>query len=206
MNTKTIIAAVVGAALLAGAGLGFYRSLKLPHPIDAVSSESAISSFANFKFNVHEKPKAIAPLVFADAAGNRHTLDDFHGKLILLNIWATWCPPCREEMPTLDRLQANLEGPDFAVVALSIDAGEGGLPLVRRFYQEAGVKRLPIYIDSTGEATGKLGSVGLPTTLLIDRDGREIGRTIGPANWDSPEVTALIRGRIGNSAMPEENL
>lgn len=204
MSRKGLVAAVAGAAVLAGAGLGFYRSSKLPGPIDSAVSEPAISSMTNFKFKIHERPKAIAPLVFADAAGNRRTLDDFHGKLILLNIWATWCPPCREEMPTLDRLQATLGGPDFAVVALSIDAGESGLALVRRFYREAGVQHLPIYIDSIGEAAGKLGSVGLPTTLLIDRDGQEIGRTVGPASWDSPEVAALIRGRIGSSITLEK--
>ena len=145
-------------------------------------------------FVVHPKPKLVPEIHFQDREGRSRTLADFRGKAVLLNIWATWCAPCREEMPTLDRLQAELGGPDFEVVALSID--RGGFDAITKFYTEAGVQYLAMYLDSTSEAASTLGAVGLPTSLLIDRDGTEIGRLIGPAKWDSPEMVDLIRSRL----------
>jgi thiol-disulfide isomerase/thioredoxin len=200
MNGKRVFAVVAGTAALTGAAFAFYRLQDVPSPIGNAANEYSISSFDHFKFNLHDRPKRTAALSFADEAGNRHTLADFRGKLILLNLWATWCPPCREEMPSLARLQAKLGGSDFTVVALSIDAGESALSKVRQFYQETGIKNLPIYIDSAGMAANDLGAVGLPTTLLLDRDGQEIGRTVGPANWDGPEVAALVRTQLDGVA------
>ena len=121
-------------------------------------------------------------------------LADFRGKVVLLNIWATWCAPCRREMPTLERLQAELGGPDFEVVALSID--RKGLPVVKEFYQELGLQELAMYVDEAGAAQRALNALGLPTTLLLDRDGSEIGRLLGPAEWDSPEMVSFIRGYV----------
>lgn len=146
------------------------------------------------KFAIYETPKSLPEIRFEDGDGQPGTLTDFRGKVVLLNIWATWCIPCRKEMPTLDRLQAELGGPDFEVVALSIDrAGPG---VVRKFFGEIGIEHLALYIDASGKAMFTLGVVGLPTTLLIDHEGREVGRLIGPAEWDSPEMTAFIRARI----------
>ena len=126
------------------------------------------------------------------------SLAAFRGKFVLLNVWATWCTPCREEMPTLDRLQATLGGPDFEVVALSID--QGGAPVVQDFFRQTGVKRLHPFMDLFGETTSALGVIGLPLTLLIDRQGREIGRKLGPAVWDDPQIVELIRSRLGTPA------
>jgi len=201
MNRK-LIAAVAGAAVMAGAGLGIVQSRKSLHT-GAATIEPAVSSLTSFKFTTYATPKPVVPLAFVDDAGHRHTLDDFRGKLVLLNVWATWCPPCREEMPTLDRLQEKMGGADFTVVPLSIDAGDGGVALVRQFYRQAGVKHLPIFNDRTGTAAEKMGTVVLPATLLIDRDGREIGRTVGPANWNSTEVTALIQEQLDRSLVRE---
>jgi thiol-disulfide isomerase/thioredoxin len=117
-------------------------------------------------------------------------LADFRGRVVLLNLWATWCVPCRQEMPTLDRLQARLGGPDFQVIALSID--RTGAPAVRAFYEEIGVRHLPLFLDTTGNAVRQLNAPGLPTTLLLDRAGREIGRFVGPAEWDSPAIVETI--------------
>ena len=118
----------------------------------------------------------------------------FAANSVLLNVWATWCAPCRKEMPTLDRLQGQLGGPDFEVVALSID--RGGADVVRKFYSEIGIRRLPLRLDAAAEAQSKLGSAGVPTTLLVDRQGREIGRLIGRAEWDSSEMIAFLRNVI----------
>src|SRR3546814_1814786 len=117
------------------------------------------------------------------------TLKAFDGRFVLLNIWATWCVPCREEMPSLDRLQAGLGGPDFVVVPLSID--REGLPAVKAFYEELGLKALGIYVDQSGRASGKLGAAGIPTTLLVDREGREIGRKRSEEH--TSELQSLMR-------------
>lgn len=146
------------------------------------------------KFALHPAPKSLPEIQLQDSEGKTLTLADFRGKLVLLNLWATWCLPCRHEMPTLDRLQAELGGPDFQVLALSMD--RGGLEAIAKFYDEVGVKHLAMYLDSSMEAASILGAVGLPTTLLIDREGREIGRLVGPAEWDSPDMVTFIRSYL----------
>ena len=120
------------------------------------------------------------------------TLDAFHGKVILLNIWATWCPPCVTEMPTLDRLQADLGSGKFEVVTLSIDTG--GTPVVRRFFDKLGIRHLKLYVDPTQLSFTNLHIVGLPTTLLINTDGKEVGRLIGPADWNAPDMEDFLKG------------
>ena len=142
-------------------------------------------------FVMHDAPKPVAAIKFDDAQGQSRNLADFKGKVVLLNVWATWCGPCRKEMPALDRLQAALGGPDFEVVALSID--RGGMDAVRKFFADIGIRTLAMYLDSSGQALRTLSALGLPTTLLIDREGREIGRLIGPAEWDSPETVEFVR-------------
>lgn len=153
--------------------------------------ESAVMS-------LHDTPRPLPELRFEDGDGRPLTLADFRGKAVLLNIWATWCAPCRREMPTLDRLQAELGGPHFAVVALSID--RAGLGVVSEFYDEIGIEHLAKYIDESGKASRQLNAVGLPTTLLIDREGREIGRHVGPAEWDTPEMVAFFRQRLSRAS------
>jgi thiol-disulfide isomerase/thioredoxin len=139
-------------------------------------------------------PKEVPALQFEDAAGHARSLADFKGKVVLLNLWATWCAPCREEMPALDRLQAELGGPRFEVVALSVD--QQGAQIARKFFAEAGVKSLALYVDPSAQAAFKLGAAGLPASLLVDASGREVGRHLGPAKWDSPEVVSELRRRI----------
>jgi thiol-disulfide isomerase/thioredoxin len=143
------------------------------------------------KFVMHAAPKPVAAIQFEDAQGKTRSLSDFRGKVVLLNIWATWCVPCRKEMPALDRLQTLFETRDLEVLPLSID--RGGLDVVRKFYTEVGIQKLGLYRDTSGNATRELGAMGIPTTLLIDREGRELGRLIGPAEWDSPDMVAFIR-------------
>lgn len=144
-----------------------------------------------FPFDLLDPPRPLPELRFVDGEGRPLTLADFRGKVILLNIWATWCIPCLREMPTLDRLQAKLGGPRFEVVVLSIDIG--GIPVVEKFYRALKLDSLGIYVDKTLRAQRDLGIVGIPTTLLIDRQGREIGRLAGPAEWDSKEAIKAIR-------------
>ena len=113
------------------------------------------------------------------------------GRPMVVNLWATWCAPCREEMPTLDRLQAQLGGDDFHVLPLSID--RAGLGPVRRFYDEIGIRHLDQYLAEDIRAMLAFAVIGLPTTLLVDRQGRERGRLTGPAEWDSAEAVAQFQ-------------
>ena len=145
-------------------------------------------------FIIHPAPKQVPDISFTDERAQAFSLNDFRGKFILLNIWATWCGPCRKEMPTLDRLQERLGSERFQIVALSID--RGGASAVQKFYAETGVRHLAFFIDPTGRAGTKLTLIGLPGTLLIDPEGREVGRLIGPAEWDSPEMIAFLESQI----------
>ena len=156
-----------------------------------VAAWSGAVAQAPGNFIMHKAPKPVAAIQFEDAQSQSRSLADFRGKIVLLNIWATWCVPCREEMPALDRLQAMLGGADFVVVPVSID--RGGMDVVRKFYAEIGIERLGMYLDTSAKATRELAVVGLPTTLLVDREGREIGRLIGPAEWDSAEVVEFLK-------------
>ncbi|MFC4350874.1 TlpA family protein disulfide reductase [Fodinicurvata halophila] len=148
--------------------------------------------------SLHDTPQTVPEIRFKNDDGRLLSLADFRGKVVLLNIWATWCGPCREEMPTLDRLQAELGGPDFQVVALSID--RAGLGVVSEFYDEIRIAHLHKYIDESGQASQQLNAVGLPTTLLLDREGREIARHVGPAEWDTPEMVAFIQRQLGRQS------
>jgi thiol-disulfide isomerase/thioredoxin len=138
-----------------------------------------------------------ATLSFLSEAGKPLTLASFKGKAVLLNIWATWCPPCRKEMPSLDRLQSIKQSQNFEVVALSIDGG--GIDQVRPFFKEIGIKNLKMYFDKPGTSMSALKILGLPTTLLIGADGHELARWVGPKEWDSApailEIDDLLSGR-----------
>jgi thiol-disulfide isomerase/thioredoxin len=152
------------------------------------------SPAAAFPFAPTE-PEPVPELSFLDGDGNQLSLADFRGKVVVLNLWATWCAPCRHEMPGLDRLQAEHGGPDLHVLALSLDRGEIGK--IREFYAEVGLQHLGIYHDSKAAAGRVLRAPGLPTTLVIDREGREVGRVLGPAEWDSDEAVALLQAVMG---------
>jgi len=150
-------------------------------------------------FVAHAAAKPVAALDFKDGDGQVRSLADFNGKVVVLNLWAAWCVPCRKEMPALDRLQTALGGRNFAVVPLSID--EGGRETVAKFYAEIGIRQLPVYTDTSGEALRALGAVGLPTTLVLDRAGEEIARVVGPAEWDAPEVVEFLKAMIAKQAI-----
>jgi thiol-disulfide isomerase/thioredoxin len=137
------------------------------------------------------EPKPAPELTFLDAQGNEVSLADFRGKVVILNLWATWCAPCRREMPSLDRLQAAHGDDGLQVLPLSLDRGE--IDKIETFYDEVGLPNLGIYHDPQAAAGRAFGAYGLPTTIVIDREGREIGRLLGPAEWDSEEALALVQ-------------
>ena len=142
-------------------------------------------------FVFRKAPEMLPAFKFQDADGKERTLADWRGKVVLLNLWATWCLPCRKEMPSLDRLQAAVGSDKFEVVAISVD--RKGLEASKKFLAETGTKHLGLYVDASARLNSDLRFVGLPATLLIDREGREIGRLLGPAEWDSEEAVRLVR-------------
>ncbi len=175
--------ALAAGTLLIGTGLAVYTLL---------GTQSAPGE-------AHTEIRQLSVIQFQNGAGETLTLADFRGRVVLLNLWATWCVPCRKEMPALDKLQSKLGGPDFEVVALSIDSNQQP---VREFYRQHEIKSLALYFDSTANITSALGIIGVPTTLLVDRDGREIWRRTGLAEWDAPPSVAEIRKYMKAGAGP----
>lgn len=141
-------------------------------------------------FTPTERAKPAPRLGVRNRDGNAVGLDDFRGKVVLINFWATWCGPCIREMPSLVRLQAARGGSGFTVIGLSQDPE--GWPVVVPFLKKYKLAALPVYVDENTAVSRAMGIRGLPTSVLIDREGREIGRLAGLAEWDSAEALALI--------------
>jgi thiol-disulfide isomerase/thioredoxin len=151
-------------------------------------------------FVIHETPEPSAAVRFEDDHGEMHSVADFRGKVVLLNVWATWCAPCIKEIPALDRLAAALSDVDFSIVAVSVD--RKGREAVQKLFKERDVKKLPIYVDRSSEAVRAVRAVGLPTSLFIDREGREFGRVVGPAQWDDPATITFFRQAVAHETKP----
>jgi len=141
-------------------------------------------------FSPIDPPEQIATPNFQDKLGQPVSLDSFKGKVVVLNFWATWCPPCIAEMPALDHLQSEMGGKDLAVVAVSTD--RQGIKKSAPFYRRAGIKNLALYNDTRGDLLEAFHAKSLPVTILLDREGRIIGRIEGAARWDSTEAKALL--------------
>ena len=152
------------------------------------SSEPASGAMAAFVKKA--APAPVPDIKFQDTSGKDVTLSSFKGKTVLLNLWATWCQPCREEMPALDRLQQQLGSDKFEVVVLSLD--RQGLDASGKFLDEVKAHAVRLYTDVTTKQGLALKLVGMPTTILINKDGLEVGRLAGPAKWDSEDAKKLI--------------
>jgi thiol-disulfide isomerase/thioredoxin len=141
--------------------------------------------------------RGYAGMSFVDKDGKPVKLSAFAGKTLLVNFWASWCIPCRAEMPALDKVAAQYNDDNFMVLPINLDLGAGGLDKARAFIAEGGFTHLPLYADPTFEAFKALQTsavaTGLPTSLLIDRKGCEVGVLQGPAVWDSPDGDAVIK-------------
>ena len=143
------------------------------------------------KLVFHKEPRPRLEREFQTANGAAKSVEDFEGKVVVLNFWATWCPPCRKEMPYLDALQAEMGGDDFQVLALAMD--RASVDKIKDFYQSIGSENLKIYREPTLRIGTEAGVLGMPITIILDRQGREIARLQGEAKWDAPEAKALIR-------------
>jgi thiol-disulfide isomerase/thioredoxin len=168
----------------------------------AVELAKKIAPFARGEVaavNVAKSPLKLPPLAFQDSAGKPLTLEHWRGRTVLLNLWATWCVPCRKEMPALDALEQRLGGPGFEVVAVNIDTRDPDKPKI--WLKDVGVQKLNYYVDPTARIFQDLKAIGrafgMPTTLLIDGQGCEIGTIAGPAEWASEDGIKLISAALG---------
>jgi thiol-disulfide isomerase/thioredoxin len=144
------------------------------------------------RFALAKEPKPLPELAFSDADDKPLTLADYKGKVVLVNFWATWCAPCVKEMPSLDRLQAAIGKDKLVVLPLSLDGSSRAK--VAPFYADNKLANIGIYFDKGKKVLGALDVSVLPTSVLIDAQGRELGRLEGEADWDQPEALALIKG------------
>jgi thiol-disulfide isomerase/thioredoxin len=190
-------------AFLAG-GLGLYlSSMGSPPRAPSVAAPANTGGFKDFAkgplaaFLVRAEREPVPNLSFKDANGGALTLDKWKGRVVLVNLWATWCAPCRKEMPTLADLQKQLGSKDFEVVALSVD--RKGIAASSAYLKGTGADVLGLYVDDTTKALDDLQGLGLPLTVLVDRRGREIGRLLGPAEWNSAESIALMKTAIAEA-------
>jgi len=196
-----VVAVVTGAAIY---GIGAMQ--RNADPVCRPSAELAkrLAPLAHGEvaaINIAAEPQKLPDLAFNDAAGRPHKLSDFKGRTVLLNLWATWCVPCRREMPALDALQAKLGDDTFQVLAVNIDTRNPEKP--KAWLDEVGIKQLGYFADPSAKvfqdlkAIGK--AIGMPTTLLIDRQGCELGVLAGPAEWASDDAIKLIEAAKARS-------
>ena len=205
---RAIIAAGVTIALALAAvyGIATFRR-NAPDAACGPSIEMArraapFARGAGAAFVAAEQPLRLPNVAYRDASGAERHLADWHGRTVLLNLWATWCVPCRREMPALDALEKELGGPAFEVVAVNIDTRDPDKP--RAWLKEVGIDRLAYYADPTAKLFQDLKIVGrapgMPTTLLIDGAGCEIGTVAGPAEWASEDAIKLVTAALGRSS------
>jgi thiol-disulfide isomerase/thioredoxin len=191
LKARGLASAIIAVAILGLAGVLYVISTALvssaPGPLDSYA-RGAMSGF----MSVNEPPaQPLGRIVTGE--GEEITLADRRGKLVLVNFWATWCAPCVVEMPELDALQARLGSDQFEVMAISMDRT---MDEARRFYEENGLEHLALYHDPALRLAISAGSRGLPTTILYDRHGGEIGRLSGEAAWASEDAIALIEAAL----------
>ncbi len=206
--TIVIAAVVIGAAAgLAGVyGIAtFKRNPAMAECRPAVDLARRLAPLARGEVAavaVATEPRAVPPLTFRDGAGAERSLAEWRGRSVLFNLWATWCVPCRKEMPALDELQALLGGPGFEVVAVNIDTRDPDKP--KAWLKEAGIDRLGYFADPSAKVFQDLKAVGrafgMPTTLLIDPKGCEVAYLAGPAEWASEDALSLVRAALDQAA------
>ncbi|MEM9783498.1 MAG: TlpA disulfide reductase family protein [Pseudomonadota bacterium] len=187
-----LYSAVATAAIGMGAVAFPWSAPALAGPIgdEARAEIRGLAETALPNLVVHDEPRGPWGTPFKTGEDVEMTLADFSGEVVVLNLWATWCPPCRAEMPSLDRLAGALDGTGATVVTLSTD--RGGAPKVRDFFEDVGIANLEIYVDKANRLPREAAVLGLPVTMILDRDGREIARLTGDAEWDAPEIVSMI--------------
>ncbi|HEY5964794.1 MAG TPA: TlpA disulfide reductase family protein [Xanthobacteraceae bacterium] len=197
-----VVGVTVGLAGVYGIGRLMGNAGADPACRPAVETARRMAPFARGEVaavGVSQTPKTLPSLAFKDASGADKTLADWRGRTVLLNLWATWCVPCRKEMPALDALQSRLGGADFEVVSINIDTRDVEKP--RTWLKEVGIAKLGYYADNSAKVFQDLKAVGkafgMPTTLLVDRNGCELATLAGPAEWASDDAVTLVTAALG---------
>jgi thiol-disulfide isomerase/thioredoxin len=205
-----VIGAVVAGAVIGFAGFYGMGGLKRSANGDpacraAVATAQKIAPLARGEvaaLTMAATPLKLPDLAFQDGNGQPRKLSDWRGKTVLVNLWATWCVPCRREMPALERLQEKLSGPNFEVVAINIDTRDPEKP--KNFLRDANLTRLGAFNDTNAKVFQDLKSIGralgMPTSVLVDGSGCEIATIAGPAEWDSDDAIKLIKAAAGAAA------
>lgn len=163
----------------------------------ALSANAAFGDLASLrkgsleKLQIHAETTAGSEAVYFDADGGEHQLSEYAGKVVVLNFWATWCGPCRKEMPALDALEAELGGDDFAVVTIA--TGRNKMPAIEKFFTDTKIENLPILLDPKSALAKDMDVSGLPATILLNRKGQEVARLMGEAEWDSESAKAILQ-------------
>jgi thiol-disulfide isomerase/thioredoxin len=197
MRKMPLMKALLVAVLYAGFALGANPVLAGGYDPDALK---ATRSGEMRKLAVLATPNDMNPTRFVTVDGTELDFTAFRGKTVLLNFWATWCAPCRIEMPTLDALQADLGGEDFEVVIIA--TGRNPIPAIKSFFKETGIENLTIYRDPGQALARNMGVFGLPTTMILDTEGREVARMRGDADWFSEDAVRVLKAVIAQHSDP----
>ena len=203
MQTMTRRAILAGSAALAGTTLAAATLWRKPEPLvftladgQAQFGSAAKGARSAMSALIPTNPPAPPePAQFTDADGKSFSIADFAGQGLILNLWATWCIPCVAEMPQLEAAAQALAPDRIAVLPLASD--RGGAPVVRKFYAAHDIRGLDVWLDPKGDAARAWHARGLPTTLVIDRKGREVARLEGAYEWAKPDALAELRRLIG---------
>lgn len=180
---RRILSAVLYTALAFGANAG-------------TADIEALRDGSMLKLAFHAEPAAVPETPFTDEAGGEHRLSEFRGKHVAVNFWATWCAPCRKELPALDALNREFGGEKFAVVTIA--TGRNTLPGIHRLFEETGVETLPVFLDPGQMLAREMAVFGLPVTVILDPEGREIARMTGDAEWDGESAKAIVGALIAD--------
>lgn len=183
------VAAVIMMLVLSTSGDGFFHRRKVPE-------SDKMDLFTRLRVQKFEEPVVAPDFTLKDLKGTQVTLKNFKGRVVFLNFWATWCPPCRREMPSMERLYKQLKDRDFTMLAVDMQESE---KQVRAFISEFSLS-FPALLDLNGDISSLYGIVGLPTTYIIDREGKIIGKAVGPRDWSSQESILLFQSLLNKSA------
>jgi thiol-disulfide isomerase/thioredoxin len=199
-----LVVAVAAVAIATGAWLyngGPATASQCPVRPDVAAAIDEAAQGELAALNATAEGRGYADLAFIDKDGKAKTIADFKGKTLLINFWASWCVPCREEMPALNALAAKYNDQSFEVLPINLDIGDSGLDKARQFLAEGQWPNLPLYADPTFKAFDRLKTeavaVGLPASILVDAEGCEVGVLQGPAHWDTPDGGRVVEALKG---------
>lgn len=185
------------AAIAIVAGLLYYSGRDVaPQNTDpdTLAELEALKTGDMKKLVLHKSPQPVSTTAYETEDGGKAKLSDHEGKIVLLNFWATWCAPCRKEMPMLAELQTEYGGDLFEVITIA--TGRNDPAAMKRFFEEIGVDNLPLHRDPSSAVAREMGVLGLPATVVIDKSGAEIARLLGDAHWSSDSAKAIIEALL----------